>query len=242
MTLLEIIQDALNKDLTSGDRRIELELLPGLTEDEIARFETTLPCPIPQDVRELLSFCRGFFGSAADMVDFVGLASGVAPEAVFPYGLPIAGDGFGNFWVVDLLPESTNWGPIYFVSHDPPVILYQSPSLEHFLSELFKLHIPPHQSALDDVHEDRLFRVWQYNPGLLSYGACLDSPDPTLAEFAGQLDSSFHIVDLREPQIGFGFSWGRYGPETLIKRFGMLPIFAYQKEQLLRRLFGQTYE
>ena len=83
----------------------------------------------------------------------------------FPYGLPIAADGYGNFWVVDLHPHTVHWGPIYFACHDPPVILYQADALEQFLAELFRMFKPPHQSLVDDVHEDRLAHVWQTNPG-----------------------------------------------------------------------------
>jgi hypothetical protein len=75
-------------------------------------------------------------------------------------------------------------GPIYFVCHDAPVILYQSDSLEKFLTELFRMFEPPHESLIDDVHEDRPARVWKTNPGVLSYERCLRSEDPILSAFA----------------------------------------------------------
>lgn len=46
---------------------------------------------------------------------------------------------------------------------------------------------------------------------------------------------------LRQAQIGMGFSFGRYGPKPVVRRFKLLPIFAYQKEEkkgLLGRIFG----
>jgi hypothetical protein len=164
---------------------------------------------------------------------------GHVPRRRFPHGIPIAGDGFGNYWIVDLFPQSTSWGPIYYWCHDAPVVLYQSPSLEHFLTELFKLSEPPYKSLIDDVHEDRLFQVWNENPGVMSQEECLRSHDHELQAFAEQLDPSFQIIDLRNAQVGFGFSWGRYGPRTVIRRHGSIPIFAYQRRQgLLARLFG----
>ena len=117
-------------------------------------------------------------------------------------------------------------------------------SLEHFLTELFKLDTPPHKSLVDDVHEDRLFEVWRRNPGVLSHADCLASGDQALSEFARELDESFQFIDLRNAEIGFGFSWGRYGPQTVVKRYGSLPVFAYQRKErgFIRRFFGKRVE
>jgi hypothetical protein len=79
------------------------------------------------------------------------------------------------------------------------------------------------------VHEDRLFDVWRKNPGVQPYELAARSTDPALRAFAGTLDSTFEIIDLRNATPGFGFSWGRYGPNTVVRRFGELPIFAVQK-------------
>jgi hypothetical protein len=228
------------KSLVDEDGKpVRLEILHPLSDAEIAAFAERLPCPLPPEVRELLSFCSGFEGSAVDVVDFTGARCLFEYDAAFPNGLPIAADGFGNFWVVDLQPTSEGWGPLYFARHDPPVILYQSPSLEHFLVELFKLSEPPHKSLVDDVHEDLLFQVWRDNPGVRSRDECLASDDADLRGFAKELAPSFAIVDMREPRFGFGFSWGRYGPSTVVRRYGSLPLFAYQKAQgILPRLFG----
>ena len=39
-----------------------LKLLPSLTHQELVSFETTLPCPLPEEMRELLLFSRGIEG------------------------------------------------------------------------------------------------------------------------------------------------------------------------------------
>lgn len=238
MTPLELIKDAASKTFISEDGdEFSLELEPGLSQAEADQLEKRLPCPLPTEIRELLAYCKGFSGGAADFVDFTGESCSFAHEA-FPHGLPIAADGFGNFWVVDLLPESDKWGPIYFACHDPPVFLYQSPTLEHFLTELFKCDIPPYESLIDDVHEDRLFNVWGKNPGVRSQQECLESEDAVLRSFAEQLGPKFQIIDMRNVDIGFGFTWGRYGPRTTVRRHGTLPIFAYERKGLVGRLFG----
>ncbi|HKH58723.1 MAG TPA: hypothetical protein VKA20_09320, partial [Rubrobacter sp.] len=107
--------------------------------------------------------------------------------------------------------------------------------------ELFRMFEPPHQSLIDDVHEDRLAHVWQTNPGVLSQEQCLRSEDPILSAFARELDESFQIIDLRLARPGDGFSWGRYGPKTQIQRFGTHAVFAYQKpKSIISRLLGRT--
>jgi len=241
MTPLEIIRQAQADTLIDEDGHVvTLELLPSLSQAELQNFANQLPCPIPPEIMELLSACGGFYGTV-EQVDFTGRDLIFEFEPAFPDGLPIAADGYGNFWVVDLNPHSTRWGPIYFVCHDAPVVLYQADSLEQFLSELFRMFEPPHQSLVDDVHEDRLANVWQTNPGVLSYEHCLRSEDPILSAFARELDESFQIIDLRRARPGDGFSWGRYGPRTKIKRFRTHAVFAYQKpKDIISRLLGRA--
>jgi hypothetical protein len=121
------------------------------------------------------------------------------------------------------------------------VILYQSDTLEEFLIELFRMLEPPHDSLIDDVHEDRPARVWRTNPGVLSHEQCLRSEGPVLSAFASELEDTFRIVDLRGARPGDGFSWGRYGPNTRIKRFRTHAVFAYQKpKSIVSRLLGRA--
>ena len=238
---LEIVERALARDLVDEDgERIELTLLPGLTDHEIHAFRAELPMPLPAHVERLLRACRGIDGTAVEPLDFTGRSTLFEFIEVFPHGMSIAGDGYGNHWVVDLLPTSADFGPVYYACHDPPIVLYQSPTLADFLEELFKMSNPPHASLVDDVREDRLNRVWLKQPGLIAHAAALASPDPVLLDFAGQLADSYVLVDLRAAKPGEGFAWGRYEPET-IKRCGALPIFALEpprKRGLLSRLFG----
>jgi hypothetical protein len=127
------------------------------------------------------------------------------------------------------------------VCHDAPVILYHSDSLEVFLTELFRIFEAPYESLIDEVHEDRPARVWKTNPGVLSYERCLRSEDPIFSAFARELDDTFRIVDLRSAKRGEGFSWGRYRPNTQIKRFRTHAVFAYQKpKSIISRLLGRA--
>lgn len=242
MDPLDAIRAAQSTRLVDEDgNEVELELEPGLSEDEIEDVAAEVGAPLPEDLRGLLRHTAGFAGEPLDM-DFTGRSLSYGDEDIFPAPLPVAGDGFGNFWVLDLTPEGPAKAPVFFASHDPPVVLYQSPDLGTFLHEAFRMLVPPHESAVDDVHEDRLFNVWGENPGTLDHAAALQG-DEELRAFASGLDDRFVFVDLRDPPVGMGFSWGRHGPRTLIRRDGHRRLFAYAPPErqpgLLSRLLGR---
>lgn len=195
-----------------------------------------IPCTLPGAVRELLQHTRGFATGPLESLEFGGLGTFEFPE-IFPCPIDLAHDGFGNYWVVDLTPESTEWGPIYFACHDPPVIVFQSSNLAHFLEEVLKLGDPDGpRSELDVVHEDHAMRIWSENPGMVGLEKCLASGDPLLEAFAGSLPEGFEVRDLRGAGTGDGFSWGRYGPRTENRRVGEAPLFAYQRQSRGQRL------
>jgi hypothetical protein len=234
--VLKLINEAKMMDLIDEDgTKYNLKPLPGLNESELNDLEKDLPCQIPTHIRNLLTECRGIDG-LLDIIEFTGqeCASGFEFE-LFPTAIAIAHDGFGDYWVVDLCHDSTDWKPIYFCSHDPAVIVYQSPSLYHFIEEVIKMFIPPHRSLIDDVHEDLLMNIWRNNPGMITHDQALNSEDADIKEFAKSLDENYLLIDMRNAQIGDGFSWGRYGPKTVNKRFGEKRIFAYE----VRKSFWQ---
>jgi len=237
--VVKLINKAKMMDLIDEDgTKYNLETLPGLNETELNDLEKNIPCQIPTHIRKLLSQYRGIDG-LLDIIEFTGqeCSSGFEFE-LFPTAIAIAHDGFGDYGFVDLCRDSTDWGPIYFCSHDPAVIVYQSPSLYDFMEEIIKMFIPPHRSLIDDVHEDLLMNIWKNNPGMITYEQALNSDDADIQEFAESLDEKYLIIDMRNAQIGDGFSWGRYGPKTVSKRFGEKHIFAYKmRKSFWRRLF-----
>ena len=240
----EIIQSALEQNLVDKHRKpIHVRLLAGLTKQEVENFARSLPASPPDDVHDLLEFCSGIEGTL-EKIDFTGrsLSNYFGLDFLVPHGLTLAHDGCGNCWVVDMQPGATNWGPIYFCCHDAPVMLLQAVSVQQFVSEVFKMYIPPYKSLVGDVYEDRLFNVWRKNPGVIAHADAVASPDPDISAFAAGLDATFDVIDLRDVQIGMGFSWGRYGPKTEVRRFRSKPIFAYQRSEktgFLSRLFGR---
>lgn len=240
MGLVDLVRNSAGMRMVDEDGNEDtLRLLPPATPVELAALEAELPCAIPLQVRELLAVTRGFENAPLESVDFAGLPDGFGMEELFPHALALAHDGFGNYWIADLHEGSTDWAPIYFACHDPPVIAFQSGTLERFVSEMLRLANAPHRSELDDVHERVVMEIWRDNPGTMELHTAKASDDEALRTFAGSLDASWSIIDLRAPVIGDGFSWGRYGPRTRSVRSGREPLFAYQAKSRWQRLLGR---
>jgi hypothetical protein len=221
----------LNKDGV----RSEFKLLPPLSREELTAFSSRVPCPIPPDIYELLMFASGFMGTWLEMINFAPARKFVGFEEVFPHAVDLANDGAGNYWIVDLTKDSKCWGPIFFACHDAPVIVYQADSLLHFVQEVVRQGNQPWKSEIGDVCGRFSERIWADNPGVLSHSQCIYGADRELKAFAESLDETWQFIDLRNPMLGDGFSWGRYGPQTAVKRFGEERVFAYQKKGLGRR-------
>ncbi len=242
MTAIEHIKAAQQAKLIDEDGEpVTIELLPPLTGDEIDNLHARVEQPLPEELRTLLSFCSGI-GGCLDGIDFTGADMAFEQKEVFPHGLPIARDGFGNFWVLDITPLTVGVVPVFFACHDAPVVLFQSPDLASFLCEVFRMITPPHKSLVDDVHEDRVFDVWRKNPGVMDQPTAAASSDAEIRAFAAGLPKHFQVVDLRRVSPGMGFSWGRYGPRTELRRHGYERIFGYAKApstRLFAKIFGR---
>jgi hypothetical protein len=216
-----------------------LKLLPPLTDQKLSAFEASLPCALPDEMRELLQFANGLEGTACrlsnrfeiDEVCFADL-KGFGLEDVFPRGKELAVDGCGNSWGVDLTSDSNVFGPIFFSCHDPSVVVYQTDSLLHFIREVVRGSSPPWKSEIADVHGRFVGRIWHENPCALSHSQCLATGDHELKAFAESLDETWEFIDLRTPKLGDGYSWGRYGSSTENRRYGNKRIFACQKKTL----------
>src|SRR5512134_3429707 len=126
MRAIDHIREAQQANLVDEDgERVVIELAPPLTSVDIDELQKRVGQPLPEELRTLLAFCAGLDG-CLDGIDFTGRAMSFEQAEIFPNGLPIAADGFGNFWVLDITPSSTDVAPVFFACHDAPVILYQS--------------------------------------------------------------------------------------------------------------------
>jgi hypothetical protein len=217
-----------------------LELLPAATEAEIRTLEARLPCPVPDDIRDALRVSKGLANGPLESFSLVDL-EGFGLEELLPHAYSIAHDGYGNYWVLDLLAGATTWGPVFYVCHDPPVFAYQSPTIEVFLNEAVAMWQDGPRSPVDLVHEDVVNRIWRENPDAMTPAALQNSADSMLRGFAAPLPPTALVVDLRHPALGQGFSWGRFGPKTIVRRAGEERVWAVippeRRPGLLARLF-----
>ena len=224
---VDVLRRVREGDLVDHDgERIILDFALPLEDDEIVALEDDLGLPLPDELVGVLRETRAIDG--IEPIDFTGRTMDVEVGELSPSGHPFAADGFGNFWFLDLTPEDTETAPVFYLCHDPPVVVYQSPTLGDFLFELFRIYEPPRASAVIDVHDNAAFEIWRANPGVMGHESAL-ARDDQLGAFAKRLDERFEFVDLRVPEVGAGFSWGRYGPRTEIVRDGYARLFAYEK-------------
>ena len=188
-----------------------------------------------------MSYAGGFEYGPVDFVDFRG---GLAfkYEAAFPHGLPICGDGYGNFWVVDVTNDGA-WDSVFYASHDPPVIVYEAPCLATFLDDLFDKCRTDSKGRLDFIHDDATAKIWREDPWVRRVSDIDDSSDPALMAFCRTLQPAQRVCDLRSRTRGAGFAWGRFGPETPVRRDGDRLLFAIEAPPAKRswrdRLFGK---
>lgn len=225
------------RDLDGNEEMLELQ--PPATDVEVRALEARLPCPIPGDIRDALRVSKGLVNGPLESFSLVDL-EGFGLEELLPCAYSIAHDGFGNYWVLDLLPDTTTWGPVFYVCHDPPVLAYQSPTIEQFLSDAIAMWQDAVRSSVELIHEDVVNQIWRDSPGVMTPAALHDSADPMLRAFATSLPPTALVVDLRHPALGQGFAWGRFGPQTIIRRAGQDRVWALippeRKSGLLARL------
>ena len=241
MTLADTLRSLRGLELTDEDGQKEtIALLPPVSPTELDALERRLPAPLPAEIREALLVTKGLANGPLESFSLLDL-EGFGLEEVFPHAYSIAHDGYGNYWVIDLLPTSSSWGPIYYACHDPAVIVYQAAGVEQFLRDAIAMWQPGARSAVDFVHEDATARIWKANPLARPRDEVVGA-DPGLRHFAESVPANALIADLRSASTGDGFSWGAFGPRTNLVRWDIEPVWAIippgRKPGLLRKLFG----
>jgi cell wall assembly regulator SMI1 len=253
MHLLDVVLSFDGFTYTDGDgEERTIDLLPGLSSEEIARLEPRFPCRLPEEVRELVACTAGLavrqgcsINSPTDEVELEELrflGTNEAPHNSGPTGFPcicwpvLAPDGCGNFWTVDLRPDSREWGPIYFICHDPAVCAYQARDLTEFVGQIRELLTDTNNnSPLVRMRRTAVYNIWADRSATLTHAQAL-ADDAPLAAFAAQIGPAHTYVDLRKAKIGDGFSL-KHEP---ILRHGSERIFAYRTPvSLWNRLFGK---
>jgi hypothetical protein len=192
-------------------------------EREACRARLGLP-PFPPEIEELLAYAEGFeLNPPYEAVTFRGDHLFGFEEAL-PLSVPVLPDGFGNFWVVDVNPQSGAWGTVFFSCHDPSVLVVQAPDLTAFITQLLD---PMAGDMRAFIKNEATNRILDGDPWLHPVNAMRASADDRVRQFAQSLPDNFRIADLREREIGSGFAWNL---NSDIRRSGNELIFGIGKQ------------
>lgn len=239
MKPLEQLKSILNNQFESEDGdAYKVELLDGMSESEITAYQNSLPNKhLPNEIKELLSFTRGFEFLPLEEVRFDSYGQ-FGFEAMFPNSIPLSGDGFGNFWVLDI-DNNGNWNQVYYVCHDPAVIVKHSSDLTNFIEHVNEYGLKEGESHLDIIHEKTVMDIWRDSNGLMEQ----NEKDYNFSdEINQQLPEAYLIADLTNEPINSGFAWGKFGANSKIIRVDDKPIWIIEKkikQGFLARLFNR---
>jgi hypothetical protein len=234
------IIDSGKQNVKGEDYNIQLK--DGLTEQQIDELAKILPTgKIQKEIRELLLFASGFEFNGLEEITFDGVGQ-FGFEEFFTNSVQLAGDGFGNFWILDV-DKNGSWGSVFYVCHDPAVIVKHSEDLTQFIEHINDFGKNRDESNLDIIHEKVVMDIWHKNNGLMEIENAQQSNDTMLKNFALSLPDNFVIADLRNKPNQSGFAWGKFGPDiSKVKRHETELIWAIEKpikKGFLSKLFGR---
>ena len=165
---------------------------------------------IPADIVDLLRFARGIEFDVFDDIRFDSVGQ-FGFDNIFPWSVQLAHDGLGNFWILDI-DSKGNWGNVFYVCHDPAVVVKHSGTLSEFIQHLDDYCRDENNSNIRVIPEKTVFEIWENNNGFSGLEECRNSHDPVLRTFALSLPGDFLIADLRNKPNKSGFAWGKPGP------------------------------
>ncbi|MBB6464095.1 SMI1/KNR4 family protein [Flammeovirga kamogawensis] len=237
MTPKQQLKSILSNQYESEDEDLyKVELLDGMTDSEIENLKSQLPNNIlPNEIEELLRFSKGFEFYGLEEVRFDAFGH-FGFEEMFPNSIQLAGDGFGNFSILDI-DSKGNWNSVYYVCHDPAVIVKHSENLTEFIKHVDEFGHKGNQSNLDSIHEKTVMDIWSEKVGIMEK----NEKDYDFENGQIELPEMFLVADLSEKPIKTGFPWGKSGPNTKIIRPTDDPIWIVEKrvkQGFPSRLFG----
>ena len=119
---------------------------------KILRIRCSVVC-LPEEKASV--YTEAFFGLLEE-VTFDGIGQ-FGFEEFFPNQVQLAGDGFGNFWILDI-NKNGNWGNVFYVCHSPAVIIKHSDNLTQFIEHVNEFGKNGKKSNLDIIHEEVVFK------------------------------------------------------------------------------------
>lgn len=237
MTPKQQLESILSNQYESEDGDLyKVELLNGLSDGELANLKNQLPKNhLPNEIEELLRFSRGFEFFGLEEIRFDAFGE-FGFEAMFPNSIQLAGDGFGNFWILDI-DSMGNWNSVYYVCHDPAVIVKHSENLAEFIKHVDEFGQKGNQSNMDIIHEETVMEIWSEKVGIMGR----NERDYDFKNVQGIMPEFFLVADLTNKPIKTGFPWGKSGPNTKIIRPTDDPIWIIEQRRnqgFLSKLFG----
>lgn len=213
-----------------------IELLEGMSAEEITAFKKQLPNHyLPSEIEELLKFCKGFEFFGLEEVRFDSFGH-FGFEELFPHSIQLAGDGFGNFWILDI-DSSGNWNSVYYVCHDPAVVVKHSENLSEFIAHIDEFGRKGRASNLDQIHEKTVLEIWKEKEGIMEK----NQKSYNFSDLKIDLPENYLVADLTNAPIKTGFSWGKFGANTKIIRPTDAAIWLLEKkvkQGFFAKLFG----
>lgn len=207
-----------------------------MTSEELTDYKKQLPNNfLPAEIEELLKFSKGFEFFGLEEVRFDSFGH-FGFEEMFPNSIQLTGDGFGNFWILDI-DTSGNWNSVYYVCHDPAVIVKHSENLSQFIEQIDEYGKKGNESTLDIIHEQTVMKIWTEKVGIMEN----NEKDYHFENNKIEFPEMYLIADLTDKPIKTGFAWGRSGPNTKIIKPTDKPIWIVEKkvkQGFLSRLFG----
>jgi hypothetical protein len=232
---LSVLRQSSGRTLTDEEGRREVvRLQPPATPARIAEIERDIGFALPRELGSVLAFSAGIDLEISDSLDFASIGR-CSHENLFGVVMTIVGDGAGNFWIVELRADATTLGPVWFLCHDAPVLVYQSPDLGTFLVDYLNYFEDSESGPLSSVVRQAVRAVWEQTLDV-PRDELLSSPDPVLRDFANRLESNWFVRDLRRAKTGDGMPIGRFGPKTPLARADREFVFAYGSRTRFERL------
>lgn len=237
MTPKQQLESILSNQYESEDGDVyKVELLGGLTDLEIENLKSKLPKnKLPKEIEELLRFSKGLEIYGLEEIRFDAFGH-FGFEEMFPNSIQLAGDGFGNFWILDIDSQG-NWDSVYYICHDPAVIIKHSTNLAEFIKHVDEFGLKRNQSNLDIIHEKTVMEIWSEKVGIMEK----NENDYDFENGQFELPEMYLVADLSNQPIKTGFPWGKSGPNAKIIRPTDKPIWIVEKrvkQGFLSRLFG----
>jgi hypothetical protein len=244
--LIQQLQELLSEEFTDKEGEVyRAGLLPGLRANELVALITQIPtATLPQEIEELLIYSRGIDFGWLEEIRFDAF-SDFGRWGLFPACIELTHDGTGNYWVLDI-NKAGQWGAVFYVCHDPQVIIRQANNLLDFLTQVQEYGKFKSASRFSEVYDNLSFKVWEerkIHTGLVEAATAAASTDTTMSQFAAQQPPGFLMADLRAGSVTQGFAHHKFfrGRQLLVRKHEVEPIWAFEPPQpsWFDRLFGK---